>query len=78
VITASIKFGDTPKDGLRGRIEIDGGGRNVRIVVHPTERGREEPMTICLEKDGVIKLISDLAQSLLRVSEYDEKSVGSK
>jgi hypothetical protein len=78
VITASIKFGDTPKDGLRGRIEIDGGGRNVRLVIHPTEQGREEPMSIYLEKDGVLKLISDLAQASLRVCEYDGNPSGSK
>jgi hypothetical protein len=78
VITASIKFGDTSEDGKPCRIEIDGGGRNVLILVHPTEHGRDEPMTIYLEKNGVMKLISDLAQSLLHVVEYDEKPVGSK
>jgi hypothetical protein len=78
LITAHIKFGDTSADGKPCHIQVGGDGRIVQIVVHPSEQARDEPMTIHLEKNGVMKLISDLAQSLLHVVEYDEKSAGSK
>jgi hypothetical protein len=76
LITAHIRFGDTSAEGKPCHIQVGGDGRIVQILIHPSEQGRDEPMTVNLEKTGVMKLISDLAQSLLHVVEYDENPGG--